>query len=309
MNPYAALLIGIALAAAGGDAFVRGIRGLADAWRVPSVLVASTLAAVATSAPELAVGINSALAGVPQIAVGDSLGSNVVNLGLILGACLVIGEMRVAREATQRAFATAALAPVATAALLAHGGLDRLHAAALMALFLAYLASSLLEARRHRAATKPSARTAAASIVTMLLLGLAAMVGGGYLIVDGAAALAVRWGIDGFVIGAAIVAFGTSTPELAVMIVARLRGHGEISLATLLGSNVFNGLFIVPTVVLIRPAVLTLDELLPALAFGLIVVALCYPGRDGRLARWRGLLLIAAYVGFIIAITPASVAS
>lgn len=308
MNSYAALLIGIALAAAGGDAFVRGIRALADLLRVPSVLVASTVAAVATSAPELAVGINSALAGVPQIAIGDSLGSNVVNLGLILGACLVVGEMRVAREDTQRAFATAALAPMATAALVAHGGLGRPHAAGLMALFVAYLAASVLEARRHRRAAKSCAGLAALPVVAMLLLGLAAMIGGGYLIVDGAAALAVRWRIDGFVIGAAIVAIGTSTPELAVMVVARLRGHGEISLATLLGSNIFNGLFIVPTVVLIRPVALTLDEVLPALAFGLIVVALCYPGRGGRLLRWRGLFLTAAYVGFLIAITSASIA-
>ena len=275
---------------------------------MPPAIVASTLAAAATSAPELSVGVNSALAGTPQISIGDALGSNVVNLGLILGVALVIGDMPATRKDARRTYATAALAPIATAALLIHGDLGRPQAIGLFGLFFAWLASSVIDARRFRAHATPRRTDSGARIVAMLVLGLAAMVGGGHLIVEGAAAVAASWGIDGFIIGALIVAIGTSTPELAVTIVSRLRGHGEISLATLLGSNIFNGLFIVPTVGLIQPVALPLDEVLPALAFGLIAVALCHPDRSEKLVRWRGLLLITVYLGFIIAIVPSWVA-
>ena len=304
MSSYLILSIGIALAALGGDLFVRGILGIARWLRVPAGVVAATLAAFATSAPELSIGVNAALAGAPQIAIGDSLGSNVVNLGLILGAMLILGGVRIAKETLTRNLAAAALAPVATAALMVEGELGRLHAAALMGLFFAWLAATLIDAHRRRTPADALAGKVKVLTAAQLAVGLAAMAVGGHLIVVGASGLATSWGVDQFIVGALITAIGTSTPEIAVALTSRFRGHGDLSLGTLLGSNIFNGLFIVPLVCLIEPASVPLREALPVLGFGLVVVALAYPGRGGALTRGRGVLLVATYTAFVMALLP-----
>jgi cation:H+ antiporter len=299
---YGALLAGVTLAALGGELFVRGLLGFARWLRVHPGVVAATLAAFATSAPELSVGINAALAGTPQIALGDSLGSNVANLGLILGVTVVLGGARISDRSFTRNMAVGALAPAATAALAATGELGRPQAAALMAVFFAWLAATILDARRERSAVLTLAEKDLKRTVLSMGLGMLAMAGAGRLIVLGATAIAERWGVDVFVVGALIAAVGTSTPELAVSLVSRARGHDDVSIGTLLGSNVFNGLFIVPLVCLIAPTMLPWRELAPTLGFGLIVVALTHPGQARHLSRGRGLLLLSAYVGFVIAL-------
>jgi cation:H+ antiporter len=302
MISYGALLAGVALAALGGELFVRGLLGLARWLRVHPGVVAATLAAFATSAPELSVGINAALAGTPQIALGDSLGSNVVNLGLILGVTVVLGGARISDVSFVRNMTVAALAPAATAVLAATGGLGRPQAAALMALFFAWLAATVLDARRQRATIPPMAEKNLKRTALAMGLGVLAMAAAGRLIVVGAAEIAQRWGIDAFIVGALIAAIGTSTPELAVSLVSRARRHDDVSIGTLLGSNLFNGLFIVPLVCLIEPATLPWRELAPVLGFGLVAVVLTHPGQTRHLSRGRGLLLLSVYAAFVIAL-------
>jgi cation:H+ antiporter len=304
---YGALLAGVALAALGGDLFVRGLLGLARQLRVHPGVIAATLAAFATSVPELSVGINAAMAGTPQIALGDSLGSNVANLGLILGVTVVLGGARISDESFTRNVTAAALAPAMTAALAATGGFGRPQAAALMALFLAWLAATVVDARRQRATTPPMAEISLKRAVLALVLGTLAMAAAGRLIVVGAAAIAQRWGIDAFIVGALIAAIGTSTPELAVSLISRARRHDDVGVGTLLGSNLFNGLFIVPLVCLIEPVTVPWRELAPVLVSGLVVVALVHPGRVRRLSRGRGVLLLSVYLTFVIALASGGV--
>jgi cation:H+ antiporter len=303
MDSYLSLFAGVVLAALGGELFVRGAVGLARWAKVTPAMVAVTVAAFATSSPELSVAINSALAGRPQIALGDSLGSNVVNVALILGTALLISGIRTPRDSLRRDFPAAIVVPLVTVVFVADGELSRLEGLALLLGFLAWLASAVAEARRQRRAwVDDGLKTKHVRALAATGVGLGLLVLAGTLIVAGARGVARSFGLDEFVIGATVVAVGTSVPELATTIMAKLRGHDEVGLGTVLGSNLFNGLLIVAVAALIHPIRIESSEVIVALAFGIAAVALTFPIRDGQLGRVRGALLLTLYAGYLYTI-------
>lgn len=309
MNDYLALALGIVCAGAGGELFVRGAVGLAHWLRIPPGIIGVTVAAFATSSPELSVSVSAALAGRPQIALGDALGSNVVNVALILGLALAISGMQASRDSLRRDFPVALAIPVVTAVLFLDGVLSRIDGLVMLGLFGAWLVAAAMEARRQRSAVERVLGEGRHWLVVLsCVAGLGLLVAAGVLIVAGARGIAVAFGIDEFIVGATLVAVGTSAPELATAIIARLRGHDEIGLGTLLGSNIFNGLFIVAVAAVIHPIVVDWRDILVALAFGLAALAVTYPARSGYIGRGRGALLLAlyaAYVGTIIGLGAA----
>lgn len=295
MQDYALLGLGIACAAAGGELFVRGVIGLALAARVSGAIIGATIAAFATSSPELAVAISAATYQKPQIALGDALGSSVVNVALILGLALVISPIQSPRSSVQRDFPVALGVPVITAFLCIDGVLSRIEGALLLGLFLVWLVAVVIDAHRQRSAatiseSPPSWRAAIFGAVGLLLL-----IGAGLLIVSGARGIAESLGITEFVIGATIVAVGTSVPELATTLIAKLRGHDEVGLGTVLGSNIFNGLWIVPVAALIHPIEIGWHEVAIALAFGALAMLAVFPSRQGLIGRGRGIMLLIVY--------------
>jgi cation:H+ antiporter len=120
--------------------------------------------------------------------------------------------------------------------------------------------------------------------------------------VAGARGIAITFGIDEFIIGATIVAVGTSVPELATTIIAKLRGHDEVSLGTILGSNIYNGILIVAVAAIIHPITVAWHEVAIALIFGLVALAFTYPPRNGFIERWRGVLLLVLFAVYLAAI-------
>jgi cation:H+ antiporter len=304
MPPHAtdllALLAAIALAALGGAAFLKGVLGVAAWLRLPRMLVATTLAACATSSPELAVSSMAAASGKPAIGLGDALGSNVVNLGLILGLALLFGPLAASFGEIKRDFALLLVVPLLTWLLALDGTLSRVDGGLLLALFALWMAFALRQAIGHRRAAPLPAEppVAAARAGLLLLLGLAALVGAGRWFVAGASGLASALGVYPYVIGATLVAIGTSLPELVTVLLSRLRGHDEVGLGTLLGSNLFNGLAVVGTAATIHPIRVPLGELAVAAAFGFATVLLVLP-RGGTISRLRGLVLLAAYAAFV----------
>lgn len=300
MPAWLSLVLGVLCAGIGGEFFVRGIVGMARWARIAPAIVASTIAAFATSSPELSVAIGASGAGTPEIALGDALGSNIVNLALIMGLVLLMGDIRSSRDSLRRDFPTALAAPGILAILLLDGRLSRLDALLMLMLFLFWLRATALEAARHRQATATAeAVPGPAFIVLTSVAGLAFLVGSGHFIVTGASAIAVSFGLNPFIVGATVVALGTSTPELVTGVVARLRGHDEVSVGTLLGSNIFNGLFIVPVAALIHPIAVNVSDATPALLAGLVATLALYPGGDGIMGRRRGIALLALYLAYV----------
>jgi cation:H+ antiporter len=301
VNDYVALLIGVLCAGVGGELFVRGTVGVAAALRVSPGIIAATIAAFATSSPELTVAINSALANQPRIALGDALGSNVVNVALILAAALLIVPIAVPKDSTRRDFPTALIIPVLTATLLFDGVLSRVDGLLLLSLFGGWLIAVTREARRQRSAT---GRVLGEHKLSRAVLaggaGLVLLISAGRLIVSGATGIAAEHGLDTFLIGATVVALGTSVPELATAIISGLKGHEEVGLGTILGSNIFNGLLVVGIASTISPIEIGVSEVAPPLLLGLVSVALTYPPSSGVIGRWRGLMLIGIYAVYIV---------
>jgi len=302
MQDYASLLLGVALAAAGGDFFVRGAVGLAHAARVSSAIIGATVAAFATSSPELSVAVNAALEGRPQIALGDALGSNVVNIALILGIVLLISPVHVPRESVRRDFPVALAVPAVLAVLCLDGAISRVESALLLGLFVAWIAAVFSEARRQRAETAGTAAPGGRGAAALGAAGLVLLIASGRLIVSGASGIAESYGISGFAIGATVVAVGTSVPELATAVAAKLRGHDAVGLGTLLGSNIFNCLWIVPVAAAIRPIAFDWREVAVALAAGLAAMIAAYPPAHGRMGARRGAVLLAIYAACAAAI-------
>lgn len=298
------LLVATALAGIGGELFVRGVVGVAARWGLSELLVAMTVAACATSAPELTVSILASANGNSALAMGDSLGSNVTNLLLILGISLLFGPLNAKIAALRSHLYWVVGAPLFAAFLLREGILSRVEGALLLMAFLAWLGLTVAGIRRGKPAVAPEAPAAGlplAALLVLLTAGVAILALAGDLFVKGGRGVAQLFDLPDAVVGATVVALGTSTPELMTTLVARWRGHHDVGLGTLLGSNLFNGLAILGTAALIAPVH---APVLPAwlmLFFGVVGVLLVVP-RQERLGRRRGVLMLACYALYVAAL-------
>lgn len=300
MNDYLVLMLGVACAGVGGEFFVRGTVGIAAWARISPGIVGATVAAFATSSPEFAVSMNAAIVGEPKIALGDALGSNLVNVALILAIALAISAMQCPRHSLKRDFPIALAVPIATAALCQDGRLSRLDGGLMLCVFVAWLFFTVAEARRQRSVAEEvlADRWPWVAIVHSVA-GLVLLIVAGNWIVAGARGIAISFGIDEFIIGATVVAIGTSVPELATAIISKLRGHAEVGLGAILGSNIFNGLLIVPVVAIISPIDLNWREVAETLGFGLVAILCAFPNREGLIPRGRCVLLFTLYGAFL----------
>lgn len=303
MNDYVILLIGVICAGVGGELFVRGSVSLALWLRISPGIIGATVAAFATSSPELSVAISSALAGEPEISLGDALGSNVVNVALILALALIISGIQSPRDNIKRDFPVALLVPIITGILFLDGELSRYDGLLMLLMFFAWLLAAIIEARKQRSAAEQILGEHHKWLVILsCLAGIGLLVAAGNFIVMGARGIALAFGIDEFIIGATIVAIGTSTPELATTIIAKIRGHDEVGLGTILGSNIFNGIFIVAVASIIHPITAEWRDIVITLVFGFIVLVCTYPSRSGYIDRSRGVLLLVLYVVYLCAL-------
>lgn len=302
MSDYAILAGGVVCAALGAELFVRGAVGLALWLRIAPGIVGATVAAFATSAPELSVAVNAALAGVPQIAFGNVLGANIVNVALVLAVASLILPLSCPAGSTRRDFPAALLLPLLTGVLAFDGVVSRSDGVLLLAAFLLWMTLTVRAAARQRAESQPAAakhggwRTAAS-----IAGGLVALFAAGDLIVVGAKGIAHAFGIGEFIIGAVVVAVATTVPELATTIVSKLRGYEEVGLGTVLGSNVFNGSFIVAVAAILHPIAVDWREASVALGFGIAALVFAYPARTGVIGRGRGAALLLLYASFVVA--------
>lgn len=296
-----ALLAAIPLAALGGELFLKGVLGVASLLRLPKLLVATSLAAFATSGPELTVSTMAALAGRPEIGLGDALGSNVVNFALILGFALLFRALPARLYELRRDFVLALVVPILTLMLAADGTLSRTDGAFLLmlcVLWLVLIAKQAIKHRRDTTQVDTESPGKSAHAWLFVLVGLTCLLLAGHLFVTGASGIATALGMHSYVIGATVVAIGTSLPELVTTLLSRWRGHDDLGLGILLGSNLFNGLAVVGIAAVIYPIQAPPREVAVALVFGVLTVLLILP-RNGVISRRRGLGLLAAYMAYV----------
>ena len=302
MNDYILFTAGVVSAGIGGELFVRGAVGIAHALRISPGIIGATIAAFATSSPELSVAISASIAGNPQIALGDALGANVVNVALILGIALTMSGIQSPRDMVKRDLPVVWLVPVITAVLFIDGVLSRIDGVIMAVGFFAWLIATILEARRQRNAAEEVLIAKGQRGWHVILIsgaGIVFLTLAGSLIVAGAKGIAISFGVGEFIIGAIIVAIGTTVPELATTVIAKFRGHEEVGLGTILGSNVFNGLLVVPVAALISPIQVGWRELAVTLTCGFLAVLLALPTKQGFIERRRGVLLLLLYAIYL----------
>lgn len=305
------VIAGFVLLVWGADRFVHGAAATARNLGVTPVLIGLTVVAFATSAPEILVSVVAALRGEPDLAVGNALGSNIVNIGLVLGCTAMIRPIEL-RSATLRREMPALLAvTLLTISLFLDSFLSRIDGFVMMT-GLVIVMIWLARLGMRSAATDQLAEDFAAEIPTdvsmkmalfWLALGFAVLLVGADLLVDGAIEIARSLGVSEVVIGITLVAIGTSLPELAVSIVSVMKGEHGLVIGNIVGSNLFNMLAVIGVAASIQPmplapSVLSLHAFV-MVAFTLVLFAMTYD-YDGKseLSRVEGIALFGAYIAY-----------
>ena len=302
---YLQLALGFVLLVAGGEALVRGAVSVASRLGVSPLLIGLTLVGFGTSTPELVTSLQAAFDGLPGIAVGNVVGSNIANVVLILGVAAVIAPVAVARAGFGRDGTALAVATLLCVGVVLYGALDRWLGGVLIAALATYLVVAYLTDRT--AAPDPAATLDAAPLPGPLWLALALALGGiavtilgARLAVDAAVALALVWGLSETVVGLTIVAVGTSLPELVTSVMAALRRQSAIAFGNVVGSNLYNILGILGVTALVRPIVVPpqiaqLDVWVMAGATLALIAAVVLWQRIGR---GTGAVFLAVYAGY-----------
>jgi cation:H+ antiporter len=297
------IALGVVLLYFGGDLLVKYASRLALRLGISALVVGLTVVAFGTSAPEIAATLASALAGAPDIAIGNVVGSNIANVGLILGLAAVIYPLRGSPRFMRRELPAMIASGLLLVPVFWSGVVGRLEGAALLALLGAYLfvlfrtdPGSAAEEGAAAAVRTPIWRSA-----LFIALGIALLVVGARALVTGAVDLARAFGISEAVIGLTLVAFGTSLPELASSVAAAARRQGDIILGNVIGSNIFNVLAVLGVTAVIAPIPVNLArvqlDLGVMIGFSVLVLLFMLAGR--RLGRVRGALLLLAYAGYL----------
>jgi cation:H+ antiporter len=287
----------------GGEALVKGSVSLAARFGLSALLVSLVIVGFGTSAPELLVSVQAALAGSPDIALGNVLGSNTANVLLIGGTAALIAPLVLAGAHVKRDALMMVAASLAVVAILWTGTVSRLLGLAMVAALIAYLVFAYVSetSDEETPAVQPQASQGLAMSLLAALGGIAALVFGASLMVDGATALARDLGISEAVIGLTVVAVGTSLPELAATISASRKGQTEVVVGNILGSNIFNLLAILGITALITPIPVAAQFAsfdAPVMA-GVAVVAAIALLTLKRIGRTSGAALLAAYAGYV----------
>ena len=312
---FVLLIVGFVLLVKGADVFVDGSSSIAKFLKIPSIIIGLTIVAFGTSAPEAAVSIIAGINGSNDIAVGNVIGSNMFNLLVVVGISAIIKPVAIQRQIIIKDYpfmllATAAMVVMSYDVFFGNGSADvisRNEAIILLmflVIFLFYVISDALRSRKENmeAASEDEEKPKYNMGLSILLTlgGLAGIVIGGQLVVDSAEKIALGFGMSETLVGLTIVALGTSLPELVTSIVAAKKGESDIAIGNVVGSNVFNILFVLAASAAISPMGINaqcLGDLLILMAVSVIAYIFCATGK--RVNRIEGLLMVLIYGGYM----------
>ncbi len=308
------ILIGLVLLVVGGEYLVRSSVALSFKLKLSKMVIGLTVVSFATSAPELLVSVNAALDGYSDISLGNVIGSNIANIGLVLGITAMITPLVIDQDFYKFNWPVMMFLSVALFFLLSTGReLDRLEGGVLVVLLITYLFLLIRRARvRGGANTKAEpegvddalSKVSNVKIFLWLFIGGVALWGGSELLVKGAVDLATVMGVSERVIAVTMIAIGTSVPELAASVIAALKKEKAISLGNLIGSNIFNIASVLGITALIQPIAVKSEEVLSSdifwmLGFAAVLIPLAFLPRSFEIGRYKGVIIFVAYALFI----------
>ena len=299
------LVVGFAMLMKGADWFVDGASKLADRFGIPQLVIGLTIAAMGTSLPEAAVSVSAALKGSAEITIGNVVGSNIMNVLVILGLTAVVRSIAVQKSTVMyeipfTIFVTALLAILG----LMDNQVSRLEGGILWVFMILYLLYLLHMAKNGQ----PLEETAEAEenepvwkMLLMIVVGAVMIVWGSDITVNAATTIAKIFGMSERLIGLTIVAFGTSLPELVTSVTAAIKGKADIAVGNIVGSNIFNILFVVGTSALITPVVYSAGFMVDSIvAIAAMVLLLLCVVRKRMLTRPAGVVMLIGYAAYFV---------
>ncbi|MBP3853590.1 MAG: calcium/sodium antiporter [Erysipelotrichaceae bacterium] len=295
------LVIGFALLVKGADWFVEGASGIAEKFGIPQLIIGLTIVAMGTSAPEAAVSITSALKGSAGITIGNVVGSNILNTLIILGITSVIVPLKVKKSTSNIEIPFMIGVSILLGVLGYNQVISRLDGIILWVAFLVYF-WYLYTSAKNKKPEEPSQeepRTLSVNLV-LVTLGLAGIILGSNVSVNAATAIALLYGMSERFIGLTIVALGTSLPELFTSVMAARKGNADIAIGNIVGSNIFNILFVVGTSALIIPVPFEARFLIDTVVAVVSGVLLWFFVQDGKLNRKEGAVFLACYALYFL---------
>lgn len=299
------LAIGFAMLMKGADWFVEGASAVADRLGIPLIVIGLTIAAMGTSLPEAAVSISAATKGSAGITIGNVVGSNIMNVLVILGLTGVIRKVSVQKNTIRYEIPFTILITALLAGLgLTDQKINRFEGVILWAFMILYLAY-LYWLTKHGVPLGDMPEVDKSEpvwkMIVMIVVGIVMIVWGSDISVDAATALAKMFGMSERLIGLTIVAFGTSLPELVTSVTAAIKGKADIAVGNIVGSNIFNILFVVGTTALITPVTYSSDFLVDSLvAVATMILLLVCVARKKELGRPAGIVMLLVYAGYFV---------
>ena len=306
---YIFLIAGFILLIKGADVFVEGASKVAAMLNIPQIVIGLTIVAFGTSAPEAAVSIASSFKGTAGIAIGNIIGSNIVNVLLILGVSGIIGALTIKKNTyfIETPFVILITIVLLTLGYLG-GSISKLDGCILWAFFLVFLYYL------YRL-TKKGDDTAVDDIpeldendrlwklIIMIVLGIVCVVVGSQVTVDSASYIAKEFGVADRIIGLTIVSIGTSLPELVTSVSASFKGKNDIAIGNIIGSNIFNILFVLGTASLVAPQGIPFASSFiidGVISIGAIILFMLFIGKDMKLKKYGAFLMLISYISYII---------
>lgn len=301
---YILLIIGFVLLIKGADFFVDGASSIAAKLRVPSLIIGLTVVSMGTSMPEAAVSVSASLSGNNGISLGNVVGSNLFNLLVVVGVSSVILPIATDADVVKRDMPISILITAILCAMLMDGNLSRLDALILLVLLAAYMYLLLRSALKNRTEESDQKVMTWTKSILVSVVGAAAIIAGGQIVVENAKIIAASLGMSETLIGLTVVAFGTSLPELVTSVVAAKKGDSGIAMGNVVGSNIFNVLFILGLAGVISPmtadAVFFIDT---GILIAVSVMMLIFAWTDRKISRVEGAvstMVYLAYTAYII---------
>lgn len=297
------LALGFAMLVKGADWFVDGAAGVADKFGVPQLVIGLTIVAMGTSAPEAAVSITAAIKGSAEITIGNIVGSNILNILIILGITSVIVTVAVAKSTIKYEIPYMIFITILLLVMGYTGEVVNLaEGIILWVAFIAYLTYLFMMAKKNKTETEEeSAEMPTWKLVLAAVIGLVLVVWGSDVTVDAATHIAKEMGMSERFIGLTIVALGTSLPELFTSVSAAIKGKADIAIGNIVGSNIFNILFVVGITAIITPVVFEpnflIDTIIAALAGVLLLISVV---KNKLLKRPAGIIMLVCYAGYFV---------
>lgn len=297
---FVLLVVGFVMLVKGADWFVEGVAGIAEKFGIPQLVIGLTIVAMGTSAPEAAVSITSAMKGNAGITIGNVVGSNILNVLVILGLTAVITRVAVQKSTVRYEIPFMLIITLVLLGLgLSGNEISFMEGIILWVLFIVYMAYLFRMAKNQKEEADDSKKQPVWMLILLGIVGAVLVVWGADISVDAASAIAKMFGMSDRLIGLTIVALGTSLPELVTSVTAARKGKADIAIGNIVGSNVFNILFVVGTTALVTPVIFESKFVIDMLvAFGAGVLLWLGVMKHKELRRPVGALMLLAYAGY-----------